>query len=176
MPNLGQISLFCFCVPTWDALAGAVQIILHLCLIKLPDGSGRVVKAGEKISADIVDFLRTLTQAVKHILDMRFVQLPKAGTYRLDRNFLPPDLDSGLRRSQNIGNQVCYPFNILFAIFLHKLVKTNIFHHLLPARLPIHLISRRLDRWIGLVPLGLIIVSIITLRFSEVCTSVFPKS
>ena len=31
--------------PTWDTLAGTVQIILHLCLIELPDGSGRVVKA-----------------------------------------------------------------------------------------------------------------------------------
>ena len=109
--------------------------MLHLCLIKLPDGSGRVVKAGEQISADIVDFLRTLTQAVKHILDMRFVQLPKAGTYRLDRNFLPPYLDSGLGRSQNIGNQVRNPFHVLPAVFLRKLVKTNIFHHLLAKNL-----------------------------------------
>ena len=114
--------------------------MLNLGLIKLSDGSGRVVKAGQQIDPDIVGFRGIPAQRVKNVLDMGFVQPAETG------------LDNA------------------------QMVETNIFHPPLSASLPIHPISRGTDRWMGIAPFSLICVSIITLRFSEVCTSVFPKS
>ena len=113
--------------------------MLNLGLIKLSDGSGRVVKARQQIGPDIAGFRGIPAQRVKNVLDMGFVQPAETG------------LDNA------------------------KLVETNIFHHPLSASLPIHPIDRGTDRWMGIAPFSMICVSIITLRFSEVCTSVFPK-
>ena len=53
--------------------------MLNLGLIKLPDGSGRVVKACQQIGPDIADFRGIPAQAVKNVLDMGFIQLAETG-------------------------------------------------------------------------------------------------
>lgn len=96
--------------------------MLNLCLIELPDGSGRVVKARQQISPDIADFGGIPVQRIKNVLDMCFVQPAETSLDNAQRKIFLANADSGLGRSQDIGYQVGNALDILGSIFLHKLI------------------------------------------------------
>lgn len=53
--------------------------MLNLGLIKLSDGSGRVVKARQQIGPDIADFRGIPAQAVKNVFNVGLIQLAETG-------------------------------------------------------------------------------------------------
>ena len=128
-------------------------------------------------------------QAADHILDVAGVQLQQSAFHNLLWVVLASNADhfsgAAYRIYQNVQNFIqqvaviaqVFPENVILNILLQNLpIGPYRIHRISRRRRSIlRRLRRRMDRWISIVPISLILISIDCVRFSEVKSSGFGK-
>lgn len=163
--------------------------MIDKCGVVTVDGGRRIVEGGQKVGTDVPHLRRILMQAADHILDVAGVQLQQPAFHNLLWVVLASNADhfsgAAYRVYQNVQNFI-QQVAVIAQVFSENVILNILLQNLPIGPYRIHRISRRrrsilrrlrrrMDRWISIVPISLILISIDCVRFSEVKSSGLGK-